>query len=119
MPFSTYPAAMKRVVLLGSVLVLLGGTAYGTSGQGRVDGTLLDGQGQPLSDCQVDRDLRLGVGFGGFDGLAYATGRGGVFALPVNRGFNRLTFACSGGTYGVGQHRRVARTGLQGHRHVA
>lgn len=91
---------MKRAVLLFSVLVVLGGIAYGTSGQGRVDGTLVDEQGSPLSDCQVDRDLRIGIGFGGFDSLAYATASGGAFSLPVNRGYNRLTFTCAGGPSG-------------------
>jgi hypothetical protein len=61
----------------------------------------VDQSGQPLSDCQVDRGLRLGVGFGGFDGQGYATGLDGQFVMPVNRGFNRLTFMCSGGSDGT------------------
>jgi hypothetical protein len=83
------------------VLALLGAVGYGTSGQGLVRGTVVDEGGQPLSDCQVDRSLRLGVGFGGFDGQGYATGLDGQFAIPVNRGFNRLTFTCPGGREGT------------------
>jgi hypothetical protein len=84
------------MAVLVVVLLLLGGVGYGTSGQGRVGGTVKDEEGQPLPDCKVTRGLRLGVGLGGFDGQAYVTGPMGQFALPVNRGLNRLTFACRG-----------------------
>jgi hypothetical protein len=83
------------------LLLLLAALGYGTSGQDLVRGTVEDENGQPLSDCQIDRGLRLGVGFGGFDGQGYATGLDGQFAMPVNRGLNRLTFVCPGGRDGT------------------
>lgn len=91
------------------------GVGYATSGQGVVRGAVVDRQGKSLADCRVDRGLRVGLGLGGFDGVAHATGAAGQFAVPVNRGLNRLTFACPGGVNGSvtsfvlrGRHPEVA-----------
>lgn len=92
---------MKRAAWFVLVLVLLGAVGYGMSGQSVVSGTVTGKNGEPLAGCGVDRGLRLGVGFGGFDGPAYATDASGQFALPVNRGLNRLTFSCLGGLDGT------------------
>jgi hypothetical protein len=92
---------VKKAAVLLLVLVLLGAVGLGTSGQDLVRGTIEDEDGQPLSNCQVDRGLRLGVGFGGFDGPTFSSGSEGQFVLPVNRGFNRLTFMCPGGRDGT------------------
>lgn len=78
------------------VVLAVGGAAYATSGQGSVAGSLTDANGRPLANCSVERGLRVGFGVGGFDDIAYATGRDGEFRLPVNRGFNRLEFTCPG-----------------------
>lgn len=67
-----------------------------TSGQGSVSGTVTDAKGRALAECEVDRDFRLGFGFGGFDGLAYTTDGDGEFTIPVNAGVNRLRVTCPG-----------------------
>lgn len=85
---------MKRWAVLLLAVLSAGTLGWAVSGQGRVAGTAADQDGRPLAGCSVERGLRLGVGSGGFDGEAYATGPRGRFALPVNRGVNRLTIRC-------------------------
>lgn len=92
---------MKRIAWFVLLVALLGTVGYGMSGQSVVRGKVTGENGEPLVDCEVDRGLRLGVGFGGFDGPLYATDVSGQFALPVNRGINRLTFSCPGGREGT------------------
>lgn len=88
---------MKRHVLAAVVVVTVLLLGYETSGQGRVSGRLLATDGEGVSDCLVQDDMRLGFWFsGGFDSLGYMTGTDGRFSLPVGRGLNRLTFDCPG-----------------------
>lgn len=91
---------MKKLAVLALVLLALGAAGYASSGQALLRGTVMGPDGQPLADCAIDRGLRVGLGFGGFDGVAYSTGADGRFALPVNRGVNRLTFECPGDRHG-------------------
>lgn len=88
-------------MLVVVALALTCAAGYGTSGQAFVGGTVVDGDGRPMRECMVDRGLRLGVGFGGFDSEGYNTGTDGQFDLPVNRGANRLTFTCPDGVAGA------------------
>ena len=87
---------MRRVVLAGVGVLALGVLAHETSGQGHVSGRLVTPDGTAVSECLIQRDLRLGFWFGGgFDDLGYMTGTDGRFRLPVARGVNRLTFDCA------------------------
>jgi hypothetical protein len=87
---------VRQTAVVAGGLLVLGTVGYVTSGQGSVSGSLVDASGRPLAGCTVELGLRLGVGPGGFDSLAYATGPAGEFTIPVNAGVNRLHFTCPG-----------------------
>lgn len=93
MPCSLSP---RRAAVAASSLLVLGAVGHLTSGQGSISGSVVDASGRPVAGCDVARGLRLGVGFGGFDGLGYATDQDGGFTIPVNAGLNRLHFTCRG-----------------------
>lgn len=92
-----YPPPVKRLLAVLVLAGLLVAAAWATSGQQQVRGRLAKATGGALTDCEIQREGRLGfVTGGGFDSIGTTTDKDGRFSLSMARGLNTLLFRCPG-----------------------